>query len=62
MPNYGQKAQTHWTDFGYIHKGLIDKDRLEIILIDKVIAAIYHENIKNDIIRIVATGLVTNKI
>ena len=57
-----EKAQTHRTDFGYIHKALIDKDRLEIILIDQVMAALYRENVKNDIIYIDATGSVTNKI
>ena len=57
-----EKAQTHRTELGYIHKALINKDRLEIILIDQVMTALYHENVKNNIIYIDATGSVTDKI
>ncbi len=51
-----EKAMTHRTNFGCIHSALIDKEQLQIILMDQVMAALYHEHVRNDILYIDATG------
>ncbi len=51
-----EKAITHRTNFGYIHRALIDNEQLQIILMDQVMAALYHEHVRNDILHIDATG------
>ena len=53
---------TFRTEFGYIQKPVINPDTLQVVLMDQIMAMLYHEHIKNDVLYIDATGSVTNQI
>ena len=52
---------TFRTEFGYIQKPIVNPDNLQIILMDQIMAMLYHEHVCNDVLYIDATGSVTDQ-
>ena len=45
-------------EFGYVHQANFSHDSIEIILIDELMAKLYHEHVRDNILYIDATGKV----
>ena len=52
---------TFRTESGYIQKPIVNPNNLQIILIDQIMALLYHEHVCNDVLYIDATGFVTDQ-